>query len=161
LLSQLLTELEGVGKGEGARVVVIGATNRPDLLDEALVRPGRLDSFIYVGPPDEASRKKILELNLRGVAGGEKLDLDEVAREGVTGGLSGAEVVGAVREACLLTIEEFEEKGDKDKGKDKGLEKNNDGAVEVTMEHLLKACRSTKKQITPEMLQFYARFKRK
>ena len=72
MLSQLLTELDGVQQIQNAslqnhpRVVVVGATNRPDLLDEALMRPGRMDRKIYVGVPDKKSREKILNIGLKG-----------------------------------------------------------------------------------------------
>jgi transitional endoplasmic reticulum ATPase len=70
LLSQLLTELDGIqqskdGSGREGRVVIVCATNRPDLLDSALMRPGRIDRMIYVGVPDENSREKILGLGVR------------------------------------------------------------------------------------------------
>ena len=70
LLSQLLTELDGVATGgpgnKPCRVVVVGATNRPDTLDPALLRPGRMDRMIYVGLPDSDGRKSIFEIGLRG-----------------------------------------------------------------------------------------------
>ncbi len=73
LLSQLLTELDGVTTdgsstldGKGGRVVVVGATNRPDILDAALTRPGRMDRMIYVGLPDEEGRKSIFKIGLSG-----------------------------------------------------------------------------------------------
>ena len=70
LLSQLLTELDGIQSGDDGdqkqRVVVVGATNRPDLLDSALMRPGRIDRMIYVGVPDEKSREQIFQLGLGG-----------------------------------------------------------------------------------------------
>jgi SpoVK/Ycf46/Vps4 family AAA+-type ATPase len=72
LLSQLLTELDGVrnttgksGSVDKERIVVVGATNRPDLLDSALMRPGRMDRKIYVGLPDEQSRRRIFEIGLK------------------------------------------------------------------------------------------------
>jgi transitional endoplasmic reticulum ATPase/AAA family ATPase len=67
LLSQLLTELDGIGSSSAKpeRVIVVGATNRPDLLDTALTRPGRIDRMIYVGLPDETSRAHILEIGLK------------------------------------------------------------------------------------------------
>ena len=70
LLSQLLTELDGIqqhkdSSGREGRVVIVCATNRPDLLDGALMRPGRIDRMIYVGVPDEKSRKNILEIGLQ------------------------------------------------------------------------------------------------
>jgi SpoVK/Ycf46/Vps4 family AAA+-type ATPase len=77
LLSQLLTELDGVGSANSSsvhgttkkeRVIVVGATNRPDLLDSALTRPGRIDRMIYVGLPDQSSRARIFEIGLKGKA---------------------------------------------------------------------------------------------
>jgi len=82
LLSQLLTELDGVSTSSGnimihddpksnkiqTRVVVVGATNRPDLLDSALIRPGRIDRMIYVGLPDEISRADIFRIALKNKA---------------------------------------------------------------------------------------------
>jgi SpoVK/Ycf46/Vps4 family AAA+-type ATPase len=70
MLSQLLTELDGVNTsskigGKEPRVVVVGATNRPDMLDSALTRPGRIDRMIYVGLPDKETRRAIFDLQLR------------------------------------------------------------------------------------------------
>ncbi|KAL7469863.1 hypothetical protein ACHAXS_010108 [Conticribra weissflogii] len=88
LLSQLLTELDGVISGgggisnagpalgrNGARVVVVGATNRPDTLDSALTRPGRMDRMIYVGLPNEEGRKSIFEIGLRGKTCSDDVDV--------------------------------------------------------------------------------------
>ena len=75
LLSQLLTELDGIGRKDAARVVVVGATNRPDLLDSALVRPGRIDRMIYVGLPDSHSRARIFEIGLKGKACAQDVDV--------------------------------------------------------------------------------------
>ena len=82
LLSQLLTELDGinspgskVGGAKATRVIVVGATNRPDLLDTALTRPGRIDRMIYVGLPDAKSRKGIFEIGLKGKACRENIDV--------------------------------------------------------------------------------------
>eukprot|EP00957_Ditylum_brightwellii_P122316 9327778-Ditylum_brightwellii.AAC.1 len=90
LLSQLLTELDGVGTPGGVsvasstdgssssrqnpRVVVVGATNRPDLLDSALTRPGRIDRMIYVGTPDERSREGIFQISLKGKSCNDDID---------------------------------------------------------------------------------------
>lgn len=80
LLSQLLTELDGVTSGGmGGRVVVVGATNRPDVLDAALTRPGRMDRMIYVGLPDEKGRKGIFEIGLAGKDCHEDVNVSSVA----------------------------------------------------------------------------------
>ena len=73
LLSQLLTELDGISPLK--RVVIVGATNRPDLLDNALTRPGRIDRKVYVGVPDYESRKGILEIGLKGKSCANDLDV--------------------------------------------------------------------------------------
>lgn len=65
ILSQLLTELDGIGSRNTGKVVVVAATNRPDLLDNALTRPGRIDRKIFVGLPDTQSRECILQLGLK------------------------------------------------------------------------------------------------
>ena len=83
LLSQLLTELDGVQNDSAPsnpkkmqqRVVVVGATNRPDLLDSALMRPGRMDRLIYVGIPDEDSRANIFRLGLKGKSCSDDIDV--------------------------------------------------------------------------------------
>lgn len=83
LLSQLLTELDGIHSKEDAakkrRVVIVCATNRPDLLDDALMRPGRIDRMIHVGVPDEASRNRILEISLRGKSCADDIDVSSLS----------------------------------------------------------------------------------
>jgi SpoVK/Ycf46/Vps4 family AAA+-type ATPase len=94
LLSQLLTELDGVqntssgigGEKKQQRVVVVGATNRPDLLDSALMRPGRMDRLIYVGVPDEASRANIFQLGLKGKSCSSDIDVRSSLSESIVRG---------------------------------------------------------------------------
>nr|MBA3437183.1 ATP-dependent zinc metalloprotease FtsH [Thermoleophilaceae bacterium] len=97
-LNQLLTELDGFDPRTG--VIVMGATNRPDMLDDALLRPGRFDRQIAISPPDREGRKAILDLyaGSKRVAG--DVDLDVVA--GLTPGFSGADLANLVNEAGLL-----------------------------------------------------------
>ncbi len=102
MLSQLLTELDGIQPLK--RVVTVAATNRPDMIDPALLRPGRLDRLVYVPPPDLTSRKRIFEIGLRNMPTASNIDLG-VLTEG-SEGLSGAEVIGVCREAALGAIEE-------------------------------------------------------
>ena len=101
VLAALLTEMDGLG-GEGGRVVVVAATNRPQALDSALTRPGRLDSILEVGLPDTAARSAILAALLRSVPTEGELDLGRVAE--ATDGCSGAELEGVVREAVLALL---------------------------------------------------------
>lgn len=108
VVAQLLAEMDGIERNEEEgckRVVVIAATNRPDCLDEAFLRPGRIDTQIYVGLPDEEERQAVLEVHTRHMPLGDDVDLEWVAEEGVTGGFSGAEVAAVVREAALAAME--------------------------------------------------------
>ena len=89
---QLLTELDGVQPVK--RLVVVAATNRPDVIDPALLRPGRLDRLVYVPPPDKPSRREILRLSLAKVPTGADVDPEELAER--TEGFSGAEVTHKV-----------------------------------------------------------------
>jgi len=158
LLSQLLTELDGVqsggdvvpGSGRVAgRVVIVCATNRPDLLDGALMRPGRIDRMIHVGVPDQASRKSILEIGLKGKAFSEDVDISALSAEEISGGLSGAEVVAACRDAALLAMEEYE------------TGENPAESPKVTMQNLRSALTNMERQITDSMLEFYSSFQGK
>ena len=102
VLAALLTEMDGLG-GEGGRVVVVGATNRPEALDCALTRPGRLDSILEVGLPDCGERSAILSTLLRPVPTEPGLQLDTLAE--ATEGWSGAQLEALVREAVLALLE--------------------------------------------------------
>ena len=97
-LNQILVELDGF-EARGA-LIVMGATNRPDMLDSALVRPGRFDRRIDVTLPDRAGRRAILEIHARGKPLGADVDLDAVA--GLCRGYSGADLANVVNEAALL-----------------------------------------------------------
>lgn len=79
------------------RVIVIGATNRPDILDPALLRPGRLDRVLYVPPPDTDARREILKISLRDVPQDDSVDISGLAE--MTSGFSGAEVAALGKES--------------------------------------------------------------
>jgi cell division protease FtsH len=97
-LNQILTEMDGFTGTEG--VIVLAATNRPDVLDPALLRPGRFDRRITVSPPDQSGRRQILEVHTRLVPLGHDVDLDAVASS--TPGMVGADLRNLVNEAALL-----------------------------------------------------------
>ncbi|MBM3307901.1 MAG: ATP-dependent zinc metalloprotease FtsH [Candidatus Eisenbacteria bacterium] len=97
-LNQLLVEMDGFESNEG--VILLAATNRPDVLDPALLRPGRFDRQIVIDQPDLQGRKKILEVSARGVKVAADVDYEVVARG--TPGLSGADLANLVNEAALL-----------------------------------------------------------
>ena len=97
-LNQLLVEMDGFAANEG--VIVLAATNRQDILDPALLRPGRFDRQVYVGRPDMKGREEILKVHARRKPLGEDVDLKEVARE--TTGFTGADLENLMNEAALL-----------------------------------------------------------
>jgi len=104
VVSQILTELDGLE--ELNNVVVLGATNRPDMLDDALLRPGRLDRMIYVPPPDREGRKKIFEVYMRNKEIlANDVDIDELVDR--TEGYVGADIEALVREAKISAMREF------------------------------------------------------
>lgn len=117
-LNQLLVEMDGFEGNEG--VIVIAATNRPDVLDKALLRPGRFDRQVFVGLPDIRGREQILKVHMRKVPMSDKVEASILARG--TPGFSGADLANLVNEAALfaarankrlVTMEEFEKARDK------------------------------------------------
>lgn len=117
-LNQLLVEMDGFEKNEG--IIIIAATNRPDVLDPALLRPGRFDRQINIPNPDVIGREKILRVHVRPIPIAPDVDLKTIAKG--TPGFSGADLMNLVNEAALLaarrnkrivTMSEFEEAKDK------------------------------------------------
>jgi transitional endoplasmic reticulum ATPase len=136
VISQLLTELDGLEKLEN--VVVIGATNRPDLIDPALLRPGRFDRLVLVPAPDEEARLEILKIHTKGMPLGKDVNLRLLAKE--TEGYAGSDIAALCREAAMLVLR-------KDiKGK------------EVRMQHFREAMEGIKPSLTPEMVKAYETF---
>lgn len=100
VLSQMLTEMDDAGS---AGVVVIGITNRPDLIDTSLLRPGRLDLIIYVGPPDDKARQEILRIITQPMPLAEDINLASIAQS--TKSFSGADLVSLCREAAVNAMQ--------------------------------------------------------
>ncbi|KAI8375234.1 P-loop containing nucleoside triphosphate hydrolase protein [Blakeslea trispora] len=136
VLSQLLNELDGVEAL--VNVTVVAATNRPDIIDDALLRPGRIDRILYVGPPDIHSRKEIFRIQTSKMNCDADVDIDAIAEK--SEGCSGAEAVAICQEAALFAMEE-----------DVHIDS-------VKMRHFQKALDTFIRRITPEMLQFYKDF---
>src|SRR6185503_11366122 len=97
-LNQILTEMDGFDSATS--VIVIGATNRPDVLDQALLRPGRFDRRVAVQAPDRAGREAILKVHTRGLTLGPDVDLGRIAA--TTPGMVGADLANLANEAALL-----------------------------------------------------------
>ncbi|MFH1473830.1 MAG: CDC48 family AAA ATPase [Candidatus Aenigmatarchaeota archaeon] len=132
VVSQLLTEMSGIEDMEG--VSVIATTNRPDIMDPALLRPGRFDRLIYVPAPDEKTRLEIFKIHtknmpLKGVK------LDKMAK--LTEGYSGADIEALAREAAMFALRESQK------------------AKEVTMKHFEEALKKIKPSITDEIFKQY------
>ena len=152
LINQLLTEMDGIERNSG--VVVIAATNRPDILDPALLRPGRFDRLILVPAPDEKARLEILRVHTKRVPLASDVNLRELAKK--TEGYSGADIEALVREAALLAMrrimaelpaELVEEESEE------FLEK-----LRVSRRDFEEALKKVKPSITPYMVEYYRNF---
>ena len=120
-LNQLLVEMDGFGTNEG--VIVLAATNRPDVLDKALLRPGRFDRQIVVPAPDVGAREKILEVHSRNKKIADDVDLKTIAKN--TSGFSGADLENVLNESALLAARRNLEQI--------GMQEIEDAMVKVTM----------------------------
>jgi transitional endoplasmic reticulum ATPase len=125
VVSQLLSELDGIEDMED--VVVVATTNRPDLIDSALIRPGRLDRHVHVPVPDEEARRAILDVHTRDKPLAEGVDLDSLARR--TDGYVGADLEALAREASMAATREFINSVDPAEIDDTV------GNVQITMDH--------------------------
>ncbi|WP_251330930.1 CDC48 family AAA ATPase [Haloplanus pelagicus] len=145
VVSQLLTELDGLESLED--VVVIATSNRPDLIDSALLRPGRLDRHVHVPVPDESARRAIFEVHTRNKPLAEDVDLDSLARR--TENYVGADIEAVCREASMAASREFinsvspEEIGD------------SVGNVRVTMAHFEQALDEVTASVTDDVRERY------
>ncbi|WP_339104425.1 CDC48 family AAA ATPase [Haloterrigena salinisoli] len=128
VVSQLLTELDGLEELED--VVVIAASNRPELIDDALLRPGRLDRHVAVGEPDEDARREIFAIHTDGRPLADDVDLDDLAAE--TEGYTGADIEAVCREAATIAVREHVRA--EAEGEDRDVE-----AMELTAEHFERA----------------------
>ena len=137
VVNQILSEMDGLE--ELNNVVLIGATNRPNLIDPALLRPGRFDELIYVGPPDAAGRRQILAIHTKAMPLAKDVDLDDLAQR--TENFTGADLEDLVRRAGLTALHRDLEKGD------------------VTKADFEKALGETRASVTEEMLADYARIR--
>jgi transitional endoplasmic reticulum ATPase len=146
VVSQLLTELDGLE--ELRDVVVIAATNRPDLIDPALLRPGRIERHIYIPPPDKEARKEIFKIHLRGKPLAEDVKIEELAER--TDGYTGADIEALCREAGMLAIREAVSKA-KDEKEIKEIAKN----IKIEKRHFEEAFKKVKPSLTREDLKRY------
>ena len=143
VVSQLLTELDGMENMRG--VVVLAATNRADMIDPALLRPGRFDKIIQIPMPDKESRKKIIEINAKDVPAitepndPERVDFDKLAE--MTDGLSGADVAAIANTAVSLVIHHYLDKSPEAKEVEKKVSE-----AKITMSHFEEAVKKVRDQ---------------
>ena len=138
VVNQLLTELDGIE--ELKDVVFLAATNRPDLIDPGLLRPGRIDRLIEVRAPDDKARKLIFKIHTKNVPLAKDVSLDELTKK--TEGYSGADIEGLVREAAIMSLKE-----------------SNMQQTQVKMEHFLEALKKIRPTISKETIEAYDEFK--
>ena len=135
VVNQLLSEMDGLEELHG--VVVIGATNRPDIIDPALLRPGRFDELIMAPVPDVESRRKIFQVHLKKVPLAEDIDMEALI--GQTDNYTGADIAAVVRKAGRLALRE-------DMAADK-----------IGQKHFLAALEEIGPSVTPETMKYYSR----
>jgi transitional endoplasmic reticulum ATPase len=133
VVTQLITELDGIK--DLNNVIVIAATNRPDLIDPALLRPGRLDKLVYVPPPDLKARLEILKVHTRYLPLSDDVDLYELAK--LTENYSGADLEALVREAFIIALRE------------------NPLRTRLEKRHFMKALEVVKPSLSEDMIRFY------
>ncbi|MDD1766506.1 MAG: CDC48 family AAA ATPase, partial [Candidatus Methanomethyliaceae archaeon] len=132
VISQMLTELDGLVGLEN--VVIVGATNRPDIIDSALLRPGRFDRLLYVPEPDNETRLQIFKINTKGMPL-KNVDFEKLTT--MTRGFAGSDIEAICREAGLIAL------------------RNDPNAKEVTMHNFEKAMRKIRPSITEGMEKYY------
>lgn len=144
MLTTLLTEMDGFESLTG--VLVLAATNRPEAMDPALMRPGRFDQVLYVGPPDQAAREAVFNVHLKGLAVAEDVDVKEVAR--LADGYSGAEIKAICNEAGLAVLDRFDD------------DETGTAKLEIGMDDLVAAMERTPRNITSFMINGYESWSR-
>ncbi|MDF1557670.1 MAG: CDC48 family AAA ATPase [ANME-2 cluster archaeon] len=146
VISQILTEMDGMEDLKD--VLVIAATNRPDMVDAALLRPGRLDRLIYITPPDAEARKRIFKIHVDGKPMDKKVDLMELAR--MTDGYVGADIEAICREASIMALREVITSG-----MEREAAKEVSASITITMDHFDRAMTRVKPTTSRNKLQDY------
>jgi len=152
VINQILTEMDGVGAKKN--VFIIGATNRPDIIDPAILRPGRLDQLIYIPLPDDGSRLSILKSCLRKSPLADDLDLHFIAKK--TPGFSGADLTEICQRACKLAIHESIE-ADRQRTL-AGLPPGDDPVPKLTRSHFEQAMATARRSVSDNDIRKYEMF---
>merc|ERR1712119_102043 len=161
VINQILTEMDGMGAKKN--VFIIGATNRPDIIDPAILRPGRLDQLIYIPLPDENSRMAILKANLRKSPLSPEIDLSAIVK--VTKGFSGADLTEICQRACKMAIRESIMK-DIQRTKQQAeqgvnpmdMDEEDDPVPEIRKDHFEEAMRYARRSVSDKDIRKYESF---
>ena len=164
VINQILTEIDGVGVRKN--VFVIGATNRPDILDPAIMRPGRLDQLVYIPLPDRKSRIQIFKATLRKSPLSKEIDIEALAR--ATSGFSGADITEICQRACKFAIREsiykdieIEKSKRENPQKMETDEEYKDPVPEITKLHFLEAMKYARRSVSDGDIRKYEMFAQK
>jgi transitional endoplasmic reticulum ATPase len=160
VINQILTEMDGMGAKKN--VFIIGATNRPDIIDPAILRPGRLDQLIYIPLPDDGSRLAILKSNLRKSPIHKDVDLPYMAK--MTRGFSGADLTEICQRACKLAIRESidadirREKERQKQGASMDVDDEEDLVPEILKRHFEEAMKFARRSVSDNDIKKYEMF---
>ncbi|XP_050365661.1 cell division cycle protein 48 homolog [Argentina anserina] len=158
VLNQLLTEMDGVNAKK--TVFIIGATNRPDIIDPALLRPGRLDQLLYIPLPDEESRHQIFKACLRKSPVSKYVDLKALARH--TQGFSGADITEICQRACKYAIRDNIEKDiERERMRSENpdvMEDDEDEVAEITAAHFEESMKYARRSVSDADIRKYQAF---
>uniref|UniRef100_A0A8B9JCS8 vesicle-fusing ATPase n=1 Tax=Astyanax mexicanus TaxID=7994 RepID=A0A8B9JCS8_ASTMX len=157
VINQILTEMDGMTNKKN--VFIIGATNRPDIIDPAILRPGRLDQLIYIPLPDMPSRTAILRANLRKSPVAKEVDLPYLSR--ITEGFSGADLTEICQRACKLAIREAIEaeiRAERERQSRKGTDDDYDPVPEIRKDHFEEAMRFARRSVSDNDIRKYEMF---
>lgn len=159
VINQILTEMDGMSNKKN--VFIIGATNRPDIIDPAILRPGRLDQLIYIPLPDMLSRSAILRANLRKSPIAKDVDLAYLSR--ITEGFSGADLTEICQRACKLAIREAIEaeirvERQRQAGKETAMDDDYDPVPEIRKDHFEEAMRFARRSVSDNDIRKYEMF---
>ncbi|XP_025763700.1 transitional endoplasmic reticulum ATPase isoform X3 [Oreochromis niloticus] len=159
VINQILTEMDGMS--DKKNVFIIGATNRPDIIDPAILRPGRLDQLIYIPLPDKPSRTAILKANLRKSPVARDVDLEYLS--GITDGFSGADLTEICQRACKLAIREAIEaeiKAERQRQNRPGIpmDEDFDPVPEIRKDHFEEAMRFARRSVSDNDIRKYEMF---
>merc|ERR1712008_565621 len=160
VINQILTEMDGMGAKKS--VFIIGATNRPDIIDPAILRPGRLDQLIYIPLPDDGSRLAILKSNLRKSPIHKDVDLPYMAK--MTRGFSGADLTEICQRACKLAIRESidadirREKERQKQGAAMDVDDEEDPVPEITKQHFEESMKFARRSVSDNDIKKYEMF---